>query len=143
MNYVTTLVAIIAVLFVGSANAFQVTPSTSVLATRSTASSTTSLFFFGREPKDDGSPGDYLCKDCGYVYTKGPQAWAKETDKYKCPPCGAPKFRFKKIAKGSANGKVCISLDFTSIFMHLSFFLTLIFVHINKGGGKKELVLST
>ena len=36
-------------------------------------------------PKDDGKPGDYLCKDCGYVYTKGPAAWAKETDKYKCP----------------------------------------------------------
>lgn len=56
-------------------------------------------------PKDDGKPGDYLCKDCGYVYTKGPEAWAKETDKYKCPPCGAPKFRFKKIPKGSADGK--------------------------------------
>ena len=39
--------------------------------------------------------------------TKGPAAWAKEDkDKYKCPPCGAPKFRFKKIPKGSANGKV-------------------------------------
>ena len=33
------------------------------------------------------------------------EAWAKETDKYKCPPCGAPKFRFKKIPKGSADGK--------------------------------------
>ncbi|KAL7494256.1 hypothetical protein ACHAWT_002967 [Skeletonema menzelii] len=103
MNYITTFVAIIAVLFVGFANAFQVAPSASALVTRSTAPSTTSLFFFG-QPKDDGSPGDYLCKDCGYVYTKGPEAWAKESDKYKCPPCGAPKFRFKKIPKGSASG---------------------------------------
>ena len=52
--------------------------------------------FFGAA-KDDGSPGDYICKDCGYVFTKGPAAWAKLDDKYGCPPCGAPKFRFKKV----------------------------------------------
>eukprot|EP00542_Grammatophora_oceanica_P017356 CAMPEP_0194026792 /NCGR_PEP_ID=MMETSP0009_2-20130614/1060_1 /TAXON_ID=210454 /ORGANISM="Grammatophora oceanica, Strain CCMP 410" /LENGTH=111 /DNA_ID=CAMNT_0038665647 /DNA_START=153 /DNA_END=488 /DNA_ORIENTATION=- len=58
-------------------------------------------------PKDDGSPGDYVCKDCGYVFTKGPKAWAKLDDKkYACPPCGAPKFRFKKVPKGSASGNV-------------------------------------
>ncbi|KAL9188352.1 hypothetical protein ACHAXT_006730 [Thalassiosira profunda] len=57
-------------------------------------------------PKDDGKPGDYLCKDCGYVFTKGPEAWAKLPDKGACPPCGAPKFRFKKVPKGSADGKV-------------------------------------
>jgi len=57
-------------------------------------------------PKDDGSPGDYLCKDCGYVFTKGPKAWAALSDKYQCPPCGSPKFRFKKVPKGSATGKV-------------------------------------
>jgi len=62
--------------------------------------------FFGG-PKDDGSPGDYICKDCGYVFTKGPKAWAAlDKDKYQCPPCGAPKFRFKKVPKGSASGKV-------------------------------------
>jgi len=62
--------------------------------------------FFGAA-KDDGSPGDYLCKDCGYVFTKGPAAWSKLSDKsYKCPPCGSPKFRFKKVAKASASGKV-------------------------------------
>eukprot|EP00536_Pseudo-nitzschia_multiseries_P006005 jgi/Psemu1/192106/e_gw1.123.86.1 len=67
---------------------------------------TTELYFFGK-PKDDGSPGDYVCKDCGYVFTKGPQAWAALDDsKYKCPPCGAPKFRFKKVPKGSESGKV-------------------------------------
>lgn len=84
--------------------------------------------------KDDGSPGDYVCKvcatvcrlswpqqcpkkshslppppqqDCGYVFTKGPKAWAALDDqKYACPPCGAPKFRFNKVPKGSASGKV-------------------------------------
>jgi len=62
--------------------------------------------FFG-EPKDDGSPGDYVCKDCGYVFTKGPKAWAAlDKDSYRCPPCGAPKFRFKKVPKGSEKGKV-------------------------------------
>lgn len=67
----------------------------------------TSVNLFGiGEPKDDGSPGDYLCKDCGYVFTKGPAAWAKLDDKYQCPPCGAPKFRFKKVPKGSTSGKV-------------------------------------
>jgi hypothetical protein len=45
-------------------------------------------------------------QDCGYVFTKGPQAWAALDDKYKCPPCGAPKFRFDKVPKGSATGKV-------------------------------------
>ena len=113
--------------------------------------STTKLNFFG-QAKDDGSPGDYVCKvsivlcvdeircltrftltcslspfvlhclhtillftilsvnatikDCGYVFTKGPEAWSKLDDKYKCPPCGAPKFRFKKVPKGSESGKV-------------------------------------
>ena len=44
---------------------------------------------------------------CSSFKTKGPAAWAKEDkDKYKCPPCGAPKFRFQKVPKGSANGKV-------------------------------------
>lgn len=95
-----------------------------------------------------------ISKDCGYVFTKGPAAWAKLDDKYQCPPCGklqkeknipllfywidsptnpfihsfihclyllfvlvyelccnmfwtgAPKFRFKKVPKGSASGKV-------------------------------------
>jgi len=67
--------------------------------------STNLQMFFGPK-KDDGSPGDYVCKDCGYVFTKGPAAWAKLPDAYKCPPCGAPKFRFNKVAKGSASGKV-------------------------------------
>eukprot|EP00531_Pseudo-nitzschia_arenysensis_P003147 CAMPEP_0116143658 /NCGR_PEP_ID=MMETSP0329-20121206/15570_1 /TAXON_ID=697910 /ORGANISM="Pseudo-nitzschia arenysensis, Strain B593" /LENGTH=116 /DNA_ID=CAMNT_0003638997 /DNA_START=66 /DNA_END=416 /DNA_ORIENTATION=- len=75
------------------------------ITTSSSPSTTTQLFFFGK-PKDDGSPGDYVCKDCGYVFTKGPKAWAALDDKYKCPPCGAPKFRFDKVPKGSASGKV-------------------------------------
>jgi len=66
--------------------------------------SSTSLYFFGAA-KDDGSPGDYICKDCGYVFTKGPKAWANLDDKkYKCPPCGSPKFRFKKESKGNGKG---------------------------------------
>ena len=72
--------------------------------TTSTAT-TTQLFFFGA-PKDDGSPGDYVCKDCGYVFTKGPKAWAALDGKYQCPPCGSPKFRFKKVPKGTSSGKV-------------------------------------
>lgn len=88
------------------ANAFQAPPSFSRNARAvSNARSPTNLYFFG-PPKDDGKPGDYLCKDCGYVFTKGPEAWAKEPEKGTCPPCGAPKFRFKKIPKGSADGKV-------------------------------------
>ena len=147
-------------LVVQTAVGFAPLPSTNVVV--SSSSSSTSLFFFG-QPKDDGSPGDYLCpvslhlsllwwisigvmpclfqarhdrqdisipflthdwftsllsqysqiyyyfycfKDCGYVFTKGPAAWAKLSDDYRCPPCGAPKFRFKKVPKGSAKGKV-------------------------------------
>lgn len=45
-------------------------------------------------------------QDCGYVFTKGPQAWAALPDNYRCPPCGAPKFRFQKVPKGSAKGEV-------------------------------------
>ena len=45
-------------------------------------------------------------QDCGYVFTKGPKAWAALPDSYSCPPCGAPKRRFKKVPKGSASGKV-------------------------------------
>jgi rubredoxin len=84
------------------ASAF-VTPSQRSVAP-STATST-QLFFFGG-PKDDGSPGDYVCKDCGYVFTKGPKAWAALPDDYACPPCGAIKRRFKKVPKGSESGKV-------------------------------------
>lgn len=75
------------------------------LATSNARPSSDLRMIFG-PPKDDGKPGDYLCKDCGYVFTKGPEAWAALPDKYKCPPCGAPKFRFKKVPKGSADGKV-------------------------------------
>ena len=89
---------------VSFATAFQSTSSPSFVA-RSTRSPSNLQMIFG-PPKDDGKPGDYLCKDCGYVFTKGPEAWAKEPEKGTCPPCGAPKFRFKKIPKGSANGKV-------------------------------------
>ena len=78
----------------------------SSIAPSTSSSTSTQLFFFGK-PKDDGSPGDYVCKDCGYVFVKGPKAWAALDDsKYKCPPCGAPKFRFKKVPKGSESGKV-------------------------------------
>mmetsp|Transcript_1753 Transcript_1753/g.2516 ORF Transcript_1753/g.2516 Transcript_1753/m.2516 type:complete len:117 (+) Transcript_1753:105-455(+) len=73
----------------------------------SVPTSSISLQMFFGQPKDDGSPGDYVCKDCGYVFTKGPVEWAKlDKDKYQCPPCGAPKFRFKKVPKGSASGEV-------------------------------------
>mmetsp|Transcript_28876 Transcript_28876/g.33181 ORF Transcript_28876/g.33181 Transcript_28876/m.33181 type:complete len:175 (-) Transcript_28876:662-1186(-) len=82
-------------------------PSTSSISTRST-STTTTLFFFGGAAKDDGTPGDYVCKDCGYVFTKGPKAWGKLNESYGCPPCGSPKFRFKKVAKGTESGKVTI-----------------------------------
>lgn len=78
----------------------------SLVPKKSSSATTTQLFFFG-QPKDDGSPGDYVCKDCGYVFTKGPKAWAAlDNSKYKCPPCGAPKFRFNKVPKNSASGKV-------------------------------------
>lgn len=77
-------------------------------AASTSTSTSTQLFFFGAA-KDDGSPGDYVCKDCGYVFTKGPKAWAALDDsKYKCPPCAAPKFRFKKVPKGSESGKVAV-----------------------------------
>jgi len=72
------------------------------------SNSNTQLFFFGGKAKDDDSPGDYVCKDCGYVFTKGPKAWGKLNDSYGCPPCGSPKFRFKKVPKGSESGKVTI-----------------------------------
>mmetsp|Transcript_14526 Transcript_14526/g.20775 ORF Transcript_14526/g.20775 Transcript_14526/m.20775 type:complete len:121 (+) Transcript_14526:104-466(+) len=56
-------------------------------------------------PKDDGKPGDYVCMDCGYIFTKGPAEWAKLPDNWRCPPCGSLKRRFKKVPKGSASGK--------------------------------------
>ena len=105
MTFLVAIVAIVA-LFSGSANAFQANPRTSSLVTRPSSVPTSSTLFFFGQPKDDGKPGDYLCKDCGYVFTKGPEAWAKEPEKGTCPPCGAPKFRFKKVPKGSADGKV-------------------------------------
>ena len=79
----------------------------SLSSSSSTSTSTTTRLNFFGTPKDDGTPGDYVCKDCGYVFTKGPKAWAAlKEDDYRCPPCGAPKFRFKKVPKGSAKGKV-------------------------------------
>lgn len=85
----------------------QVASTLSTLTSSSSrTTSSTRLYFFGAK-KDDGSPGDYVCKDCGYVFTKGPKAWAAlDNDKYACPPCGAPKFRFDKVPKGSASGTV-------------------------------------
>eukprot|EP00977_Amphora_coffeiformis_P011461 scaffold2767_cov177-Amphora_coffeaeformis.AAC.35 len=93
---------LLALQFLGGTEAFT---TASAIQSRSAAVSNTQLYFFGG-PKDDGSPGDYVCKDCGYVFTKGPKAWADLPDNYSCPPCGAPKRRFKKVPKGSASGKV-------------------------------------
>ena len=59
---------IICILCIKKGNAFA--PSSSIIASSRQSSSELHLFGLG-EPKDDGSPGDYLCKDCGYVYTKG------------------------------------------------------------------------
>ncbi|KAL3798271.1 hypothetical protein HJC23_000185 [Cyclotella cryptica] len=84
--------------------AFNATPLHVTISRRHVSASNLSMIF--GPPKDDGKPGDYVCKDCGYVFTKGPEAWAKLPEKGACPPCGAPKFRFKKVAKGSADGKV-------------------------------------
>lgn len=41
-------------------------------------------------------------QDCGYVFTKGPKAWAALPDNWSCPPCGSAKRRFKKVPKGTA-----------------------------------------
>ncbi|KAL7477628.1 hypothetical protein ACHAW6_003427 [Cyclotella cf. meneghiniana] len=86
-------------------NAFNTTPMQCTIMSRRHGSPSSLSMIFG-PPKDDGKPGDYVCKDCGYVFTKGPEAWAKLPEKGACPPCGAPKFRFKKVPKGSADGKV-------------------------------------
>lgn len=99
-----SLLALLLAAFVCHAvRAFTALPSRSHAVQRSSAAAP--VFLFG-PPKDDGSPGDYVCIDCGYVFTKGPKAWAALPDNYSCPPCGAPKRRFKKVPKGSASGKV-------------------------------------
>lgn len=38
---------------------------------RKRSSSSSSLQMFFGPKKDDGKPGDYLCPDCGFVFTKG------------------------------------------------------------------------
>eukprot|EP00588_Corethron_pennatum_P012180 CAMPEP_0194266330 /NCGR_PEP_ID=MMETSP0169-20130528/1271_1 /TAXON_ID=218684 /ORGANISM="Corethron pennatum, Strain L29A3" /LENGTH=149 /DNA_ID=CAMNT_0039006987 /DNA_START=163 /DNA_END=611 /DNA_ORIENTATION=+ len=55
--------------------------------------------FFG--PKDDGSPGDYICKDCGYVFTKGPAAWEKLGNGYGVP---AVRLRQEPVQEGPEGG---------------------------------------
>mmetsp|Transcript_26393 Transcript_26393/g.40862 ORF Transcript_26393/g.40862 Transcript_26393/m.40862 type:complete len:117 (+) Transcript_26393:55-405(+) len=102
------LLFLLSFLFVGTAQAFS-SNSAFVGNSRqitSTVRSESSLQMFFGQKKDDGKPGDYLCPDCGYVFTKGPAAWQKLPEDYRCPPCGAPKFRFKKVPKGSQSGKV-------------------------------------
>jgi rubredoxin len=86
-------------------NAFTtVVPATNNNKLSSTATtSKTRLHIFGG-PKDDGSPGDYKCLDCNYVFTKGPKAWAELPPNWSCPECGSVKRRFKKVPKGSAGG---------------------------------------
>jgi hypothetical protein len=62
----------------------------------------------GWKPVDNWSNSlrisSFLCsivQDCGYVFTKGPAAWAALPADYSCPPCGSIKRRFKKVPKGS------------------------------------------
>ena len=50
-----------------------------------------------------------ILQDCGYVFTKGPAAWAALPDNYSCPPCGSAKRRFTKVPKGSANSNKAAS----------------------------------
>jgi rubredoxin len=103
-SYIVCILSVFAVMCVSAlVNAFTI-PSSSTLSRSpsllTTTSSTTRLNFFGG-PKDDGSPGDYKCLDCDYVFTKGPKAWAELPDNWSCPECGSVKRRFKKIPKGS------------------------------------------
>jgi DNA-directed RNA polymerase subunit RPC12/RpoP len=87
-NMKQTTSSIIALFFALLVFVIQVHGFASVFKTSVARREGTSLYFFG-QPKDDGSPGDYVCKDCGYVFTKGPAAWAAlDKDTYKCPPCG-------------------------------------------------------
>ena len=143
-NMMTRLVFLLVAFFAAasSVSAFTVGPTGGSRSVVSTSSSSTRLYFFGG-PKDDGKPGDYVCRvrtwwigtkqekvshfsvsfddrylpssrfsrlqftqDCGYVFTGGPEKWAALPDNWSCPPCGAPKRRFKKVPKGSASGKV-------------------------------------
>lgn len=96
-------------------NAFNTTPMQCTIMSRRHGSPSSLSMIFG-PPKDDGKPGDYVCKvnalvfttlilykgcirlwllshwfgillifslfkDCGYVFTKGPEAWAKLPEK--------------------------------------------------------------
>ena len=45
--------------------------------------------------------GNWTMADCGYVFTKGPDAWKALPNNWSCPPCGSVKRRFKKVPKGS------------------------------------------
>jgi rubredoxin len=89
-------------LLAASTNAFTASSFAGRQLSVTTASSSSQLKMIFGGPKDDGSPGDYVCKDCGYVFTKGPKAWAELPSNWGCPPCGSAKNRFKKVPKGSA-----------------------------------------
>ena len=59
--------------FSGPRSAFMGRAGPSLPSAAGRPSSSSLEMFFG--PKDDGSPGDYVCLDCGYVFNKGPAAW--------------------------------------------------------------------
>lgn len=98
-------IILIIMALITSAMAFSPSAFTGSRLTTPVKSNSQLNMFFG-QPKDDGKPGDYVCLDCGYVFTQGPEAWAKLPANWSCPPCGAVKRRFKKVPKGSASGKV-------------------------------------
>lgn len=104
------LVFLLSALFaISTVSAFTIpassTTTTNILSSSRTSTTTkTQLYIFGG-PKDDGSPGDYKCLDCNYVFTKGPKAWADLPNNWSCPECGSIKRRFKKVPKGSASAK--------------------------------------
>ncbi|GMI04448.1 hypothetical protein TrVE_jg7479 [Triparma verrucosa] len=104
MNSFRHSIVFILALFLSASYSFHLAPSTSLSLQRP---SSTSLNFFGGAAKPaPGTPVDYVCKDCGYVFTKGTAAWDKLPKSYACPPCGAPKFRFNTVAKGSGPKEV-------------------------------------
>ncbi|GMH57086.1 hypothetical protein TrLO_g11428 [Triparma laevis f. longispina] len=95
-------IALLHLFLLSATNSFMLSPTSTLQSLRST----TSLNFFGAKAPPPGTPVDYVCKDCGYVFTKGEAAWEKLPKSYACPPCGAPKFRFNTVAKGTGPKKV-------------------------------------
>mmetsp|Transcript_10993 Transcript_10993/g.15716 ORF Transcript_10993/g.15716 Transcript_10993/m.15716 type:complete len:144 (+) Transcript_10993:69-500(+) len=102
-----SIIALLLTLLLASTNAFSVAPTVSSKNAVSLRTSTELNMVFGnkkssaadKEKADKYWAGEWVCKDCGYIYNRGECAgmyFEEQGVGFRCPQCSGPRRRYAK-----------------------------------------------